>query len=163
MRWHLADFRRPVGRRPSAHPRRAKGRCPGGGVLPGSVHVGRSLLHLRREVGAHRVQIVLLDPQAGCSCGRSSGAARRVSDGFCRRAISPCGLNENAPVWLCLRQQLSSQPPTHRQARSPMAKRRQGSQSQPAPAERQGGLLAKNSGSFCSPLPRRDIFLRKKS
>jgi hypothetical protein len=29
-----------------------------------------------------------------------------------------------------------------------MAKRRQGSQSQPAPAERQGGVLAKNSGPF---------------
>ena len=30
----------------------------------------RSLFHLRCEVGAYRVQIVLLDPQAGCSCRR---------------------------------------------------------------------------------------------
>jgi hypothetical protein len=29
-----------------------------------------------------------------------------------------------------------------------MAKRRQGARSQPAPTERQGGLLAKNSGAF---------------
>jgi hypothetical protein len=93
----------------------------------------------------------------------ASGALRRVGDGFCRRAISPFGLNENAPVWLCLRQQLSSQPPTHRQAGSAMAKRRQGSQSQPAPAERQGGVLAKNSGPFCSPSLRRDTFLRRKA
>jgi hypothetical protein len=69
---------------------------------------------------------------------------------------NPCRLNENVFVWLCLRQQPSSQPPTHRRARSPMAKRRQGSQSQPAPAEQQGGPPAKNSDAFYSPLPRRD-------
>jgi hypothetical protein len=36
----------------------------------GTCSLGRSLFHLRCEVGAYRVQIVLLDPQAGCSCGR---------------------------------------------------------------------------------------------
>jgi hypothetical protein len=93
----------------------------------------------------------------------SSGALQHVADGFSRRAISPCGLNENAPVWLCLRLQLSSQPPPHRQARSPLAKRRQGSQLQPPPTSPQGGLLAKNSGAFYSPSPRRDTFLRETS
>jgi hypothetical protein len=88
----------------------------------------------------------LVAPVAG-----SSSALWRVGDGSSRRAILPCWLNENAPVWLCLRQQLSSQPPTHRRTRSPLAKRRQGSQSQPAPTERQGALLAKNSAAFCSP------------
>jgi hypothetical protein len=98
---------------------------------------------------------------------RTSGISVRptttVGDSFSRRAISPCGLNENAPLWLCLRQQLSSQPPPHRQARSPLAKRRQGSQSQPPPTSRQGGLLAKNNGAFYSPSPRRDTFLRETS
>jgi hypothetical protein len=35
----------------------------------------------------------LVAPVAG-----SSGALWRLGDGFSRRAISPCGLNENAPV-----------------------------------------------------------------
>jgi hypothetical protein len=100
----------------------------------------------------------LVAPGAG-----SSGALQHVADGFSRWAISPCGLNENAPVWLCLRLQRSSQPPPHRQARSPLAKRRQGSQLQPPPTSRQGGLLAKNSGAFYSPPPRRDTFLRETS
>jgi hypothetical protein len=39
----------------------------------------------------------LVAPVAG-----SSGALQHVGDGFSRRAISPCELNENAPVWLCL-------------------------------------------------------------
>jgi hypothetical protein len=43
-----------------------------------------------------------------------------------------------------------------------MAKRREGSQSHPTPAERQGGVLAKNSGRFHSPSPRRHTFLRRK-
>src|SRR4029077_18552588 len=73
------------------------------------------------------------------SVAGSSGALWRVGDGLSRREISPCWLNENAPVWLCPWQQRSSQPPTHRQARSPLAKRRQGSQSQPAPTEQPGG------------------------
>jgi hypothetical protein len=89
----------------------------------------------------------------------SSGTLRRAGDGFSRQVISPCCLNENAPVGLCLRQQPPSQPPTHRQARSPMAKRKQRSQTQPASTVRQGGLLAKNSRAFCSPSPCRDTFL----
>jgi hypothetical protein len=109
--------------------------------------------HRRKPVNASGELRAILSqavaPVAGSSC-----ALQHVDDGFSRCAISSCGLNENAPVWLCLPQQPSSQPPTHRQARSPMAKRRRGSRSQPAPTERQGGLLAKNSGSFCSPSSR---------
>ncbi len=40
-----------------------------------------------------------------------------------------------------------------------MAKQRQGSYPRPAPTERQGGPVAKNSGSFFPPLPRHEAFI----
>ena len=64
-----------------------------------------------------------------------------------------------APVWLCLRLLPSSGPPPHRQARPAVAKQRQGSYPRPAPTERQGGPVAKNSGSFFPPSPRHEAFI----
>jgi hypothetical protein len=163
--WESANFRflarfRPDRRPPAIRTGVQLARRPPTNSGNAASHHGLGFHRRRRASASGKLRTIpsqLVAPVAG-----SSGALWRVGDGFSRRAISPCGLNENAPVWLCLRQQRSSQPPTHSQARSPMAKRREGSQSQPASAERQGGVLAKNRSTFHSPSPRCDAFLRRK-
>jgi hypothetical protein len=68
-------------------------------------------------------------------------------------------LSMEALVWLCLRLLQSSRPPPRSQARPAVAKQRQGSHPRPAPTERQGGPVAKNSGSFFPPSPRHEAFI----